>query len=206
MKIRRKKILKIASLALSAVFLIVIGLFLFVYLNKPAVKAYLEKTLSKKPGLTVAIGRLDYGLFPLRIEADEVRVTLVNELGKAEVALGKAEAAGGLRRVIGDRKPYLDSLNLSGLKIEFDEDPNAPSSGLKIRELTRMISGYMAYVSELDVRDVTLRISLPAEGMDMAASGVELKASQSDKTSIAVTAKNLDFRNVKPAAALSSAV
>jgi hypothetical protein len=205
-KRRLKKTLKIAGLALGTLVLIIIGLSLYVYFHKPTVKNYIEKILSKKPGLTVSIGRLDYGFFPLRVEADEIRVTLVNELGKAEVSFGKAEAAGVLGRVIGKRRPYLDSLTLSGLKIEFDEDPNAPSSGLKIRELTRMISDYMAYVSNLDVRDVTLRVSLPAEGMDMAASGVDLKASQRDKTSIAVTAKQFDFRNVKPAAALSSAV
>jgi hypothetical protein len=205
-KRRLKKALKIAGLAVGSLVLVVVGVLLYVYFHKPTVKNYLEKTLSKKPGLTVAIGRLDYGFFPLRVEAADIKISLVSELGKAQVVLGKAEAAGVLGRVIGDHKPYLDSLALSGLKIEFDEDPNAPSSGLKIRKLTRMISDYMAYVRELDVRDVTLRISLPAEGMDMAASGVGLKASQGDRTSVTVTAENFDFRNVEPAATLSSAV
>jgi len=79
MKTRGKRIFRISAIALVAVLFLVIACSFYVYFNKATLKGFLEKTLSKKAGLTVVIGRLNYRLFPLRVEAESVKVVFVNK-------------------------------------------------------------------------------------------------------------------------------
>lgn len=207
MKKRLKRIFRISAVALAAVLFIVIAFSLYVYFNKSTLKSYIEKTLSKKAGLTVEIGRLNYRLFPLRVEADSVKVVFVSKLGRADVLVGRAEASGSLRRLINNQKPFFDSLTISGLKLEFAEAPNAPPSGpVNIRDLARMVSGYLEYVSDLAVKDSSFHLSLPAKGMDLSAAGVDLKAAGTDKTAIGLIVTRLGFRNNKPRATLAAGI
>ncbi|MDP2914187.1 MAG: hypothetical protein Q8O91_01890 [Candidatus Aminicenantes bacterium] len=206
-KIRRgkKKIFRISAIALAAVLFLVIACSLFVYFHKSTLKSFLEKTLSKKAGLTVVIGRLNYRLFPLRVEAESVKVVFVNKPGRADVRIGRAEASGSLWRLINNQKPFFDSLTVSGLNIEFAEHPNAPPSGpVSIRDLARMVSGNLEYVSDLVVKDASLHLSLPGEGMDLSATGVNLKAAATDKTTIGLIVTRLDFRSDKPKVTLAA--
>lgn len=202
---RWKRILRTASLVLAGVVLLVLGFASYVYFHKPALKGYIEKTLSKRPGLTVTIGHLDYHLFPLRVTAHSVKVVFINVLGRAEVVVDRAEAAGQFDRVIHSRKPYLDSLSVSGLKIDFAEDPKSPPSGpVDVKGLARMTSGYLRYVSQVAVKGASVHLGLPVEGMDLAAAGVDITGSAGEKDSLALTVGRFDFKNVKPAAVLSA--
>jgi len=207
MKIRWKKVLRTVGLVLAAALLVAIGVSLYVYFHKPALKGYIERTLSKRPGLTVSIGRLNYRLFPLRVEADSVKVVFVSALGRAEVVVARAEAVGSLQRILKKEKPYLDSLAVSGLKLEFAEDPNAPSTGLvDAKGLARTISGYLEYVPRLRAGISSLRVALPVEGMDIAAAGIELKGSGGDRDSVSISASTFDFRTNTPKAELSAGI
>jgi hypothetical protein len=207
MKIRLKKALRAGGLALAAAFFLALCFSLYLYFHKPALKGYLERTLSKTPGLTVAIGRLNYRLFPLRVEAGSVKVAYVSALGRADVEIGRLRAAGSLTRVTKGRKPYLDTLDLAGLKIEFAEDPNAPSTGLvDIEGLARTISGYLEQVSRVTAGITSLHVALPVEGMDISAAGVELAGSAGQQDSISISARRLDFRNKGPEAELAAGI
>ena len=207
MKKRGRKILRIGGIVLAAILLAVIIVTSYVYFHKPALKGYIERTLSKRPGLTVTIGRLNYRLFPLRVEADSVKVVFISALGRADVVISRAEAVGSLERVLKNEKPFVDSLAVRGLKLEFNEDPNSPSSGpLNIPNVTRLVSDYMAYASDISVRDSSFHLNLPVEKMDLAASGVEIKAARGTRTSLELTAGRFDFRNDKPVASLRTAV
>jgi hypothetical protein len=83
MKKRWKRALRTGGIVLASAPILVTGFSLYVYFHKPALKSYIETTLSKEPGLTVTIGRLNYRVFPLRVEADSVKVVFVNVLGRA---------------------------------------------------------------------------------------------------------------------------
>ena len=207
MKKRAKKILRIGGIVLGAILLAVIVFTGYVYFHKPALKGYIERTLSKTPGLTVTIGRLNYRLFPLRVEADSVKVVFINTLGRADVIINRAEAVGSFQRVLKNEKPFLDSLAVRGLRLEFNEDPNSPSSGpLNIPNVTRLVSDYMEYASEVAVRDSSFHLNLPVERMDLAASAVDIKAARGTRTSMQLTAGRFDFRNDKPPASLRAGV
>ena len=207
MKRRARKILRIGGIALAAILLAVMIISSYVYFHKPALKGYIERALSKTPGLTVTIGRLNYRFFPLRVEADSVKVVFISALGRADVAIARAEAAGSLERVLKNEKPFVDRLAVRGLKLEFNEDPNSPSSGpLNIPNVTRLVSDYMEYASDVSVRDSSFHLNLPVEKMDLAASGVEIKAARGTRSSLQITAGCFDFRNDRPAASLRAAV
>ncbi|MCX6564431.1 MAG: DUF2125 domain-containing protein, partial [Candidatus Aminicenantes bacterium] len=201
----KKRIFRIISFALAAVLFLVVACSLYLYFHKSTLKSYLEKTLSKKAGLTVAIGRLNYRIFPLRVEADSVMVVFVSKQGRADVRIGRAEASGSLWRLINNQKPFFDSLTVSGLNIEFAEDPNAPPSGpISLRDLARMVSGNLEYVGDLVVKDASLHLSLPGEGMDLSATGVNLKAAAADKTTIGLIVTRLDLSSDKPKVTLAA--
>jgi hypothetical protein len=207
MKKLGKRILRIGGIVLAAVFLVIIILSAYVYFHKPALKDFIEKNLSKTPGLTVTIGRLNYRLFPFCVEAHSVKIVFISVLGRADVLIAKAEAVGSFQRVLRNRKPYLDSLAVRGLKLEFYEDPSSPPTGpLNIPVVTRLVSDYLEYASEVSVRDSSLHLSLPVEGMDLAAAGVDLKASGGDRTAVRMRAKRFDFRNDRPGASLSARI
>lgn len=205
MKTRGKRIFRISAIALTAVLFLIVAFSLYVYFHKSTVKHFLEKTLSKKAGLTVVIGRLNYRLFPLRMEAESIKVVFVSKPGRADVRIGRAEASGSLWRLIKNQKPFFDSLAVSGLKIEFTEHPNVPPSGpVSLRDLARMVSGNLEYVSDLVVKDASLHFSRLGEGMDLSATGVNLKATATDKTTIELIVTRLDFRNDKPRSTLAA--
>ena len=205
MKTRGKRIIRISAIALTAVLFLVIAFSLYIYFNKATLKNFLEKTLSKKAGLSVVIGRLNYRIFPLRVEAESVKVVFVDKPGRADVRIGRAEASGSLRRLINNQKPFFDSLAVSGLSIDFAAYPNAPPSGpVSLRDLARTVSGNLEYVNDLVVKDASLHFSLPNEGMDISATGVILKAAAADKTTIGLSVTRLDLRSDKPRATLTA--
>jgi hypothetical protein len=199
MKKRWKKIFRISAVVLAAVLFLVIAFSLYVYFHKPTLKSYIEKSLSKKAGLTVKIGRLNYRLFPLRMEADSVKVIFLSNRDRVDALVGRAEASGSFRRLINKQKPFFDSLAISGMKLEFAIQPSAsPSGPVNIRDLARTVSGYLEYVGDLTVKDSSLHLSLPGGGIDLSAAGVNLKAAGTDRTAIGLNVTRLDFRNDKP--------
>ena len=205
MKTRGKRILLIGAIALAAVLLLVIASSFYVYFHKATLKGFLEKSLSKKDGLSVVIGRLNYRIFPLRVEAESVRVVFVTKSGRADVWIDRAEASGSLRRLINNQKPFFDSLAVSGLKAEFDALPNAPPSGpVSLRNLALMVSESLEYVRDLIVKDASLHLSLPAQGMDLFAAGASLKAAAADSSTLRLSVTRLDFRNNNPKSTLTA--
>lgn len=190
---------------MAGLLLLLIGFSAFVYFHKPTLKSYLEKRLSDTPGLTVKIGRLNYRLFPLRVEMDSVQIGFVSPQGRAEAFIGRAESPGSLRRILKNQRPYFDTLTLAGLKFEFSENPNAPPTGpIDVADVARMVSEYLPLVGRLTIRDASLRIGLPVEGLDLTATGVDLEAEARDRTSLNLTAKAFDFANARPGAALAA--
>ena len=202
-----KKILRRGALVLAGLIFLLAAFSVFVYFHKPALKGYLERTLSKRTGLTVEIGRLDYRLFPLRVEADAVRIGFAGVLGQGEVLIARASAPGSLRRVLKGQKPYIGALTLSGLKFEFDGNPQAPPAGMiDVISAARALSESLRSVGQLVIRDAAFRLSLPVEGVEIEATGLDLTASRKDRTTITLSAKTFDFQNARPGAGVAAAL
>ncbi len=200
-----KRILKRGGLVLAGLLFLLAVFSAFIYFHKPTLKAYLERTLSKRPGLTVEIGRLDYRLFPLRVEADSVRIGFTSLLGRAEAFVEHAAAPGSLRRVLKNQYPFFDVVTLSGLKFAFFEDPDAPPAGMiDVIAAARTSSEFLRSVGKLIIRDADLRLDLPVEGVYLRATGLDLEAVRADRTTIDLSAKNFDFKNSRPGAGLTT--
>ncbi|MHB8053998.1 MAG: hypothetical protein ACYDH3_01925 [Candidatus Aminicenantales bacterium] len=202
---RGKRIFRIGGLIVAALLVLIIAFSLYIYFHKSTLKNYLERALSKKAGLTVEIGRLNYRLFPLRMEADSIKVLFVGGIGRVDVRIDRAEAGGNLTRLMKKQKPIFDSLAISGMKLEFSENLKPLRSGpLNLREMARGISGSLEEVGDLTVKDSSFHLRLPGEGMDLSATGVDLKAAGTDRTTIELIAARLDFLNDRPRGAFAA--
>ncbi|MBM3306156.1 MAG: hypothetical protein FJY79_09510, partial [Candidatus Aminicenantes bacterium] len=74
MKKGLRKPLKIAGLILGALLLVIIVAGLLVLFHKPLVRNILQSQLTKRTGMTVRVGTLDYRLFPLRVTVGSLAV------------------------------------------------------------------------------------------------------------------------------------
>lgn len=206
MRTLRKRILRISAVTLAAVLFLVIAGSLYLYFHTPTLKGLLERTLSKKPGLTVEIGRLSYRILPFRAVAESVQVVFAGKPGRADVRIGRATASGRLRRLIKQKKPFFDTLTISGLDVEFVPSPDStPSEPAGIRDLARLVSENLEYVGALVVADAALRVPRPgAGGLDVSASGVSLKAGMTDMTALDLIVTKLIVRSAQPVFTLTA--
>jgi len=190
---RGKRILRISAVFLAAVLFLAIAGSLFLYFHTPTLKGLLERNLSKKPGLTVDIGRLSYRILPFRAVAESVKVVFVGKPGRADVRIGRAIASGHLRRLIKKQKTFFDTLTLSGLDVEFvQSSDSAPSESVGIGDLARLVSENLEYVGALIVKDAAIRVRRPgAGGLDVSAAGFSLKAGMTEKTTVDVVVTKL---------------
>jgi len=203
---RGRRILRIGAFVLGAVLLLVIAGSLYLYFHTATLKAYLERNLSKRAGLTVTIGRLHYRLLPFRAAADSVRVDFTTSAGRADIRIGRAAASGGLRRLLRKQKPYFDSVILSGLEAEFFQSPTAgPAGAGGIADLARLVSDNLEYAGAWVVQDANIRVHKPGErGWDLTAEGMSLKAGMTGTTDIDLSVAKLLVRSVEPAFILAA--
>jgi len=107
MKKKLRKILIISGIVLSSLFLVIILSSLFFYFNKSLTKRIVQKIISNKTGMELIIGKLNYRLFPLNIEAHSVKVLQNNEKGKMDIFLNQLILKGKINRLLKKQKPFL---------------------------------------------------------------------------------------------------
>jgi len=83
MKKKLKKILIVLESILLFLLLIVLIASMMFFYRKPVVKRIVDKQIEKRTGIHITISKLDYELFPLRIEAGVVE--FVTKLDETEV-------------------------------------------------------------------------------------------------------------------------
>ena len=108
MRKTKKKILFIGGGLILFFVLVLVAAMLLFLLDKPLVKNILQSYVSKKFGMKLVIGKLDYDLFPLRIEAFSVRITQKTEMLETDVELDRISMMGSLRKALKKEKPFLD--------------------------------------------------------------------------------------------------
>ncbi len=207
MKIKMKKGLRIAVVILASTAALLVGFSLYVYFHKPFLKGRIEKSFAKKPGISLTIGRLDYRLFPLRIEADAVSLIVSDQMGEIRATVEHAEAKGSLRRILGKKKPLLESLTLSGLEVVYSQSPDAPpSEALSVRDLAGIASENLAFITELKIRDSNVRLSVPLMGLYAAGEGFNLETVIGEGAKYILDIRRLSGTRSGPEIAFAAAV
>ena len=172
-----KKKLKKALIILGSIFLFLIlvlvsAVLLFFY-HKPLIKGLLEKQLTKRTGIQVTIGKLDYELFPLRIEAGSITFSTKLEETEVNVSVAKLIVRGDVHRIRKNQKPYFDSVEGTGVRIRAQVKKTRKR--ILIEDIIRGLSSGMSYVRQISLKNSFLdlmfsnqRISL--QDMDFALS------------------------------------
>jgi hypothetical protein len=172
-----KKILKKALIILGSIFLffvlvLVVASLLFFY-RKPFIKGILEKQLTKRTGIQITIGTLDYELFPLRIEAGAIKLRTKLEETEVDVYVDKLILKGDIHRIRKKKKPLLDSAEGKGVRIHADVKKTRKK--IVIEDIIHRLSSGMSYVRKINLENSILdftfsdkRINL--QGVDFALS------------------------------------
>jgi hypothetical protein len=173
MKKKLKKIfLILGSIILFFLLLIVTAVLLFFY-QKPLIKNILVKQIEKRAGIHVTVGSLDYGLFPLRIEAD--RVEFATSMGQTEVDVfvEKLLFKGDIHRIRKKIKPYFDTIESEGLRII--SDVKVSRKKISFEDLFRSLPSLMSYTKKIDMKNAFSKFSF--SGKSLTLQGIDLTLS-----------------------------
>ena len=168
----KKALIILGSIILVFILVLITAVLLFFY-NKPLVKGLLEKQLTKRTGFQVTIGKLDYELFPLRIEAESVAFSTHLEDTEVDVSVEKLILKGDVHRIRKKQKPYLDSFE--GVGVLIHAKVKKTRKKIVIEDIIRSLSSGMSYVRQISLENSVLdfvfsdkRITL--QGVDFALS------------------------------------
>jgi hypothetical protein len=149
MSVRLKKVFKIGALVLAGIILVVAGAITLLILDKPLVKNIIQRYAANKTGIELTIGRLDYKLSPLRIEASALRISYATKVFSLNIASDRVEALGDLRKLIAGEKPPFESVELDIAEVRLDQKEISPEpvnfEGL-IQQTVRVL-GYSKRIS-----------------------------------------------------------
>lgn len=179
MKKGLRRPLKIAGIILVVLLLVVIAAGLLVLFHKPLVRNILQSQITKRTGMTVRIGRLDYKLFPLRITADSLVVGLEDDYLRMDIALARLETEGHLGRLIRGERPAFERIFLDGLEVHYVEKAASPEP-VDYEAIARQLADLLAQAERVELKNGRVTASLPAQALDLEDVRIELAASGSE--------------------------
>jgi hypothetical protein len=167
MKKKLKKIFIISGIVFSSFAILLVISFLFIYFNKSLVKNYLEKSAAKRNGIQLKIGKLDYSLFPLSVQADSV--TVFQEIGgmEVEVFLGDLDVKGQLGRLLRKKRPFLQTIDVTGATFrvhikEIEEDVETD-----YQMYMQQVSDALSYLERLDLQNFSIQYITPTQSANL---------------------------------------
>ncbi|MGD8537025.1 MAG: hypothetical protein PVF66_14350, partial [Candidatus Aminicenantes bacterium] len=168
----------ISGVTLASLVILLIIFVLFIYFNKSFVKNYLEKSVSRRNGIQMTIGRLDYTLFPLHVQADSVKVTQVVGGMEVDVFLSQLNVKGWFGRLVGRKKPFLESIDVAdaSLRIHIKELEEKP---IDYQMIMRQIQDALSNLEQVNVEGFSVQYIMPTSRYDLGRSSFFL--SESDK-------------------------
>ena len=161
MKKKLKKLLIIAGIVLSSILALLVISFLFLYFNTSFVKNYLEKSIAKRGGTRLTIGELDYGLFPLTIQAGSVEV--FQEIGGMEVSVSfdDLKLDGYLGRLLWKKRPFLQSIGVEGMTCRIHIKEVEEEMEIDYQMYMRQLSDALSYLQELNLENFSVQYITP---------------------------------------------
>jgi len=166
MKKKLKKIFIISGVTLASLVILLIVSVLFIYFNKSFVKNYLEKSMAKKNGIQMTIGKLDYGLFPLRVQADSVKVYQVIGGMEVDIFLSQLNVNGWFGRLVSRKKPFLQSIDVADatFRIHIKEMAEEP---IDYQMIMRQIQDALSNLEKLNLEDFSIHYIMPTSRFDL---------------------------------------
>lgn len=171
MKPTLRKALRISGVALGAVLFLLVAAVLFVLLDKPFVRSFVEGRLAGGAGSTARLARLDYSLFPLRVSAGGLEIVREDAFQKMTVSLASLEAGGKLWRLVRGVRPAVDAIAVDGLVFRLEQKA-ASGEPLDVGAMLLQAADALGLARRISLTNARLEITLLA--LDAGLDGLDI--------------------------------
>lgn len=162
MKTGLKKLLKVCAVLAGGIVLVAAAAVMVVLLDKPLVKKAALRYLGKKTGITLTVGRLDYRLFPLSIEASSVKASYATPIYSLEVAARGIALKGDIMKLIRGEMPALETADAEITEIRVNQAKISPEP-IDFQSVFVQLARIFNASRRLSLRCGRLVILLPSE-------------------------------------------
>ena len=171
----KKTLIIIGSTFFSILLILVIASVLLVH-QKPLIKRILEKQISKRTGIHIKIGILDYEIFPLKIAAGNISFTTSWDYTEVDVFVQKLNLVGDIHRIRNKVKPYFDTVEAEGIRV--DAQVKKASDRMAIDDILNGLSSFLDFGRQIDLKNADLAFAfleqrIILQGMDFSVSPSE---------------------------------
>jgi len=166
MKKKIRKILIISGAVFSSVLILLIISLLFFYFNKSLTKRILVKYIADKAGAKLEIGKLDYGLFPLSVQADSVKVSQEIRGMEIDIFLNRLSLEGAINRLLKKQKPILRSIEISGAVFHIFQREEEEEVEVDFQENMLLLSDLFSSAAGINFKDFSFKYIAPSNSVD----------------------------------------
>jgi hypothetical protein len=166
MKKKIRKLLIISGAVFSFILILLITSSLFFYFNKPLTKRILEKYIADKAGARLEIGKLDYDLFPLSVQADSVKVFQEIRGMEIDIFLNKLSIEGEINRLLKKQKPILRSIEISGAVFHIFQGEEEEELEVDLQANMHLLSDLLSSAARVNFEDFSLKYSASSNSVD----------------------------------------
>jgi hypothetical protein len=154
-----RRILRVGAAIASLPIVVLIAAVLIVRFDKPLVRNILQSQIVKRTGMAVRIGKLDYTLFPLRLDVQDLEAGLETKLQKVDLSVARLEAMGDLRKVVRGMKPALETVEADGAVIHFIQKA-LPEKPVDYEAIVLQASKNLAWAKKITAKNTRLSATL----------------------------------------------
>jgi hypothetical protein len=191
MKSYLKRTLWISGGVLGLILLIIITAALLFFFDKPLVRNVAQKYLSKKAGLAIEIGKLDYTISPLQIIISSLKVSQESKAQKIEVLVNRVEAKGEFKRFLHFDKPVFETVVATGAELRLEQEA-LPEEETDYQNLILQAAEILGYTRNLSAKDSRITASFLFGKVNLEKINLDLSKSPAENT----FAYALDCENV----------
>ena len=154
-----RKVLRVGLVIAALLTVAVITAVLLFLFNKPLVKNILLSQLSKRTGINIRAGTLDYSFSPFRLRAGALEFGLENDLQKWEISLARLEAKGDFWKLVRGIKPAFEIIEAEGAVLHFTQKA-PPEKPVDYEAIVLQASTNLAWARRVTVKDAQVMVSL----------------------------------------------
>jgi hypothetical protein len=178
-----KRIIKKIGLIGGAIFLflilvLIIASLLFYY-NKSLTRNIIQKLATDKSGFKIEIGKLGYGFFPLDVHASAVRISQETKGKQVEILIKGLKARGGLKRLLKQRKPIFESVEIEGGDFRINQEVTGKTD---LREMISQLNEALGYVKKITLKDIALNLTFQSQNIALQKANLTLSKSPQEGT------------------------
>jgi hypothetical protein len=158
--------LKVTGLVLGVLVVLAAAAALLVLFDKPLVRSFLRRQLSRGPGVSASFSRLDYTVFPLRVTVDGLAFGQEDVFQKLGGSLVRVDARGSFWRIVRRAKPAFDAIEVDGLSLKLEQKA-ASAEPLDIEKILLQVSDTLAWAKSISITSGRLSIGLMNAGAEI---------------------------------------